>query len=325
MRSKKLPLKATRGVRGRPRKTFNAPAAVFGSYLILHPNTLDAIQRVELQAYRQFDGDTGGIVEKLRIEEARVNADLRLSDECLADLCNRLGKTKEFERAAFGDNSTPFRDWSLRDRLFCVIAVVLSVVVVGMGAANVYANLMSAGLPVFIESPLLCWLLSAIVPSSAFVLHCAYHFLQNEQSRLAFDRLLLGCTALMVAAWSWLFASEFAGVTAALSLDSYSNDHSGSLFVWVQIGSETLLGASLARIADQICAIYESAQYRRTHEFLELEGARLREKALNDELRDESAALAGRRCEVEASREAAASLAVAEFVARRVRFDSYSN
>lgn len=316
--------KARKGARGRPRKTPDVGQAVIGHFLMQYPNVREAIQRVERQALREFDRDNGGVVEKLLVEESHLNAKVRRSDERLANLRSQLARTKEFDRVAPGP-ATPFRQWSLKDRLLSAAAMVMSIVVVGMGAANVYANLTSAGLPVFIESPALCWLLAAIVPCAAFVLHATYDFLQSERSRRAFDRLLLGCTALAVAGWSWCFASEFAGVTATLSLVLDENNQAGSVFVWLQLSSEILLGASLARIADQTSFKYAPAEYRLTPEYQEIERALSRQEELHVQLQSEVAALIGRKSEVEAAREAAVNLAVAEFVARRTRFDAYQS
>lgn len=314
--------RATNGIRGRHRKASKASSAPIGSFLVRHPSAPEAMQRAEAQAYRNFDSETGGEIERLRVEEGHVNADLAASDERMQTLLSRKKKLNEFERVA-PSGQMNFGEWSINDRLLTAAALVLSTIVLCMSVLSVRAALISSGLPIFVESPMTSLLLAAGPPSAAFVLHCVPDFLHGERARDVFDRLLLGGAALMFSCWTICFAYQFPGVAATPDLDLDGNGFSGSLYMWLQISSETLLGGSLIRIVDRIRSVYSPFQYRRTHAFEENERALAQEKRLSDELRCQSATLAGRRREIETAREASANLAVAELVARRMSLEAY--
>lgn len=314
--------KATSGIRGRPRKTSKASLAPIGSFLVRHPSAPEAIQRAEVQAYRNFDSETGGEIERLRVEEGHVSADLAASDERMQILLIGRKKLNKFERVA-PSGQTAFGEWSINDRLLTTAALALSAIVLCMSVLSVRAALINSGLPIFVESPMTSLLLAAGPPSAAFVLHCIPDFLHSERTRDVFDRLLLGGTVLMFSCWTVCFAYQFPGVGATPELDLDGNGFSGSLFMWVQISSETLLGGCLIRIVDRIRSVYAPFRYRRTHAFEENERAIVQEKELSNELRAQSVALAGRRREIEAAREAVANFAVAELVDRRMSLEAY--
>lgn len=319
----KRPLEAKNG-NSRPLKSPDSSLAVVIRHLLLHPNSREAMQLVERQARLEFDRDTVGLAHQLRVEEVHLNADLQQSDERLAHLRGRLRETKEFDRVA-PDAAISFRQWPLKDRALFIVAILLSVTVVSMGAANVYANLVGSGLPVFVDTPALALLLTAIVPSSAFVLHSAYRFLQNERSRTIYARMMFGTTAVLILAWTLSFADQFANVSNSISFDLEGNSHGGSLFVWLQLASEISLGSALGLIADDIATKHTPGRYQRTAEYQEVESALKTQEAAHNRLRNQYVTVARKIRETESARDAAANLAVAEFSARKARFEAYQS
>lgn len=81
--------------------------------------------------------------------------------------------------------------------------------VMGMGAANIYANLMAAGEPVFLEQPWLAVCLSALVPCGSTALKFISHFFDHAYTKKRYALGVYVLTILAIAGWSVTFSLNF--------------------------------------------------------------------------------------------------------------------
>ena len=98
---------------------------------------------------------------------------------------DRVAGTGEAGDAAPIETAIPFKDWPLKDQVSLVMVWGAIVVALGMGGANVYANLMASGQPVFIEQPILAVFLSGLLPAGSTALKFISSFFEYSRTTSA--------------------------------------------------------------------------------------------------------------------------------------------
>ena len=176
----------------------------------------------------------------------------------------------------------------------------------GMGAANVYANLMASGEPVFIEQPWLAVFLSGLVPAGATALKFISGFFDYARTKKRYALSIYVVTALVLLIWSVSFSLNFTGVTGGMDWDAFGQDDGGKgpFLVWIQIVAEILVAAALFLAAEDIYLKYAPDSYIENLDYLNSAKALKAHSAEHDALRDTRNANHARIAQLTAARQA---------------------
>lgn len=142
------------------------------------------------------------------------------------------------------------------------VLLFLAAVVLCMGAANIYAIIMAAGIPAFLEQPQLAVVLSLLLPIGAAALKLLRHYLPTDRARKRYIALMFGVTAVSLMAWVVLFALVFGSagdqsIDVDAMMDAASGGNTlGTAFTMVQLLAEMSVGATLFCVADDVLAKY---------------------------------------------------------------------
>lgn len=278
-------------------------------------------------AQDRFNAKYGDDLESRTVEYDAAQSEADRIDKEYRQVCRDAAGTPEWERAARksgkrtedDDAEVPFKDWSFLDQALFVGTLLLSTVMLGAGAANIQANLVGSGLPIFTLNPVFAWLFAVLAPAAALAIHCFGHAFRTWRLRNYYRMAIYALTLITVIAWSWLFADLFHG-TGGLDLDFEGSGLADTLFVWLQIVAEIMVGSSLFLIAEHIAGKYSPNWWVRNTEYVELRErqtalAKERGAAFEHLSRTKGAytALIGRR-------EASINADIAEYLQRRKRF-----
>jgi hypothetical protein len=292
-----------------------------------HLSEAEGEQLVREQAAAENDAEFG---DQLASESAAIAqqeehcADLKEEHD---EVRRRRQKTPERERASskHGRRETEateeikFPDWSGLDQANFCGCLGLSAVMLGAGAANIQGNLVASGLPLFTLNPVFAWLFAMLAPAAALAIHSFGASFETYEARQRFKMSVFSATGVAVLGWSWLFADLFHG-TGGLDLSFEESGLKDTLFVWLQVAAEILVGASLFLIAEDIAAKYSPNTWVQNQEHIELLA---RETRLFEALQLAYAqlnALRGKHAKSMAARETVINRAVAEYHERLKRF-----
>lgn len=291
--------------------------------------TDEGARLVREQARHEFNAEHGPALAKaeqdVRDHEARLAG---IDAERAATSAERRGtaewvlaSSKKGKREDKDAAEIPFRQWSLIDQAIFAGCALLAVVMLFAGVANIQANLANSGLPVFTLNPGFAWLFAALSPAAAMAIHTFGHAFRTWGARQRYVKAIYGLTALSVVAWSLLFAKLFHG-TGGLDLSLDEGSLADTLFAWLQVTTEILVGSSLFLTCEHIAAKYSPNWLVRNRIYSEL---RERELALDAE-RERLVPLAvearGQLTSLESRREAAINRAYADYLQRHRRFES---
>lgn len=227
--------------------------------------------------------------------------------------------TKRGARGRDDDSEVPFKEWSLIDQGTFSACFSLCLIMLGAGAANIQGNLVASGLPIFTLNPLFAWLFAMLAPAAALAIHSFGHAFRTWRARNLFRLAVYSLTAICVVAWSWLFADLFHG-TGGLDLSFEGSQLKDTLFVWLQVATEILTGASLFLIMEHIAGKYSPNWWVRSLEHVELNEREQRLEAELGEARRQLNQARGRQAVRLAERAAAINRALAEYYERLKRF-----
>lgn len=239
----------------------------------------------------------------------------------------RRQQTPQWERASSknGRRDTDdseeikFPDWSRLDQGNFIGCFGLCILMLGAGAANIQGNLVASGLPLFTLNPVFAWLFAMLAPAAALAIHSFGAAFHTYAARLRFQMAIFAATGVTVLGWSWLFADLFHG-TGGLDISFEESGLKDTLFVWLQVAAEILVGASLFLIMEHIAAKYSPNMWVQNQEHVELLA---RETRLFEALQLAYAqlnALCGKHAKSMAARETVINRAVAEYHERLKRF-----
>jgi hypothetical protein len=315
--------KTSRSAIGAQKPDTNFIAKIANSGLDLE----DGKELVIKNAQDRFNADHGDELESRTVEYEAAQSEADRIDKEYHDVCRELAGTPEWERAARKSGKRdqddgaelPFRDWSFLDQGMTAATLTLSVVMLGAGAANIQGNLVGSGLPMFTANPLFAWLFAMLAPAAALAIHCFGHAFRTWRMRNFYRMGIYGLTLITVIAWSWLFADLFHG-TGGLDLDFEGSTLADTLFVWLQIIAEILVGSSLFLIAEHIAGKYSPNWWVRNTEYVELRERRTGLGKDRDAAFERLATAKGAYTSLLGSREATINADLAEYLQRRRRF-----
>lgn len=299
-----------------------------GRKLSRHHDAGEAMRIIEEQGGLEFDSQHGAEIERLRQESAELDARYATSSETLKELEKRKASTRRYIKsspvyAGSEDKPVKFRHWPGKDKVLIVLISVCLLVVLGMGAANVYANLMASGTPVFLEAPWLAAMLSALLPIASISVKFVTGFMSLDTSRKRYAITIYGLTLATLAVWSVLFAMNFSGVSGGIDWQALeSGGNKGPALVWSQMMLEMLAGAALFLAAEDIAMRYAPDVYVENLEYLEIEKALKAHLPQHEDLCARRAEIQGRLNALLAERQAYINHKLADYVALRARLDA---
>ncbi|NHK29402.1 hypothetical protein FF098_015915 [Parvularcula flava] len=234
----------------------------------------------------KWDARHGDDLTRAEEETKQADADLRETERQLARAQKTLEGTDRYTRkghspevADGSDTDTAFKNWSIFDRIIVLVALVASIILLALGSTNVATVILASGIPVFVDQPILAWLLAGLVPAAAIALKSAYHLFDLDGSRRVFSLATFGIAGVMVLIWIVLFSLSFEGATPDIDYSNFAADngtHDNGITALrniVQILAEVLIGAALFLVIDKIIASYRSNYRTPKEEYLEAEQA----------------------------------------------------
>lgn len=240
-------------------------------------NHAEGQKAVETHAENKWDAEQGDKLARAKKKEEQAKDDLeecerrlRRAQKKLEGTDRYLSKSKTSESGEVRDEDVPFSEWSDFDKGTIILSLVACGVLLALGSTNVATVILASGIPIFLDQPILAWLLAGLVPAAAIALKSGSNLLQLDQSKRNFSIavFVLACIAAVV--WVILFSLSFEGATPDINLDDlFADEASGhdltALRNTVQILAEVLIGAALFLVVDKIIASHRY-DYRKANE-----------------------------------------------------------
>jgi len=285
-----------------------------------------AVQLVETQAGYQFDAAH----PELAAHEQQANQldlDVDQQRQLVDTAAKALEGIKPYVSCAHSSDkddttpkSTPLKDWERLD-LFGAGALLSSMVfVMGMSAANVYANLMASMEPVFLENASIAMALAALAPCGSVAIKLLVNAFDTWRAQKAYCNIVYGLTALSFLIWVILFSVQFTGVGADLDMDDMSGSNAiGSVLVCIQLLTEILIGGVLFLAFHKIRSKYSVEFYRDNIAYINAKKVHGDERAKLDALLKTRNQLHEQLTKLRAERALHVNERIAAFVATRSR------
>lgn len=312
----------------RIRENLRASGLLFIRTLLTHPKLKEARKRVEFHADQEFDRAYAQEIHAatLHCEEmderiARLTQELREKESQERQTRSHL-KVAEV-RSSAKPQDIPYWDWTLKDKIVFLLTVLLMILVLGAGSANVFSAIMMGGQPVFLERPILAVVLSFLLPAGSAAIHVLGDLLERDRSRHRYTLVLLGMTAVTLFAWAILFAKNFQIGATDIDWNALGQESSpeASAFTFVQLLAEMLCGSCLFLGATHIHSRYSGDGIVRNPERDYLAHERKTFQTEYDALHDRRRGLRGRLMQLRAVRQSHIAEQTALFMALRRRFD----
>lgn len=299
--------------------------------LLTHPDIKEATKLVKEHAGQEFDRAYAAEMEAVTLDCGEWDERADASRDELHDLEQQKKATNthikvSMLRGGGQQEKISFRQWDLKDQLVFPLTLVLMVLVLCAGAANVYSAIMAEAQPAFLEQPFLAIFLACLLPAGSVAIHSLGDLLPSDRSRERFMRAILFLTALFLFSWAILFGFNFQIGDDAIDFESLGEDtdHIATAFTIVQLLAEMLCGTSLFLITGHIHSRYHGETTIHNPAFMTLREhiSDLRPIRELDHKRRKEAR--GRLMQLRAMREAHITEQVALYVSMRRRFDESS-
>lgn len=238
----------------------NTSLDTFSRNMLHHSDESAASESVSLHAGDIFDQKKEGRELILKQDEL-VELDIQVSEvnERIEQQRDKLNNTKRTIKTSTDKaQAKPFKYWQRYDQI-CFSAIIgLAPVILVSGAANVYANLLSSGEPIFLQQPMLAVALSLIAPAGSLALKFITNVFEYQSTK---KRYALGIAVLMwlvFIAWTIAFSMNFTGIAGGMNMDDMmdTDNTAGIVMVWLQLIAEILIGTSLVLSAEDIYLKY---------------------------------------------------------------------
>lgn len=291
--------------------------------LLNHPDPREAAKMVAEHATNEFDARHGAEIERLKLKQAELDERYKSTGERIEQIEHAMKNTPRYKKAGGDKGSrTPWREWHSRDRLLIVAILIFLSLASFMSGANVYAVLMSSGNVVFLDDPWLAVCLAALAPTASMSVKFITNRLHFDSTRRRFALCAYVLTALVIAAWTVLFADNFSGISGEIDWNALLESDQASTekyFLWTQLGAEMLVAASLFLAAEDIWLKYQPDNFLDNPEFLALKRAHDALAPEHQRVGIDRAEFHGQLAEITAKREAFINEQVAEYINLRSR------
>lgn len=300
---------------------------VFIRRIFTHPDKKEARKLVAEQANLVWKKFYGAALERAELDVKAIEITYAESCEILNSLMKQLSKTKPYIPAAkvFGEgenNYIPFSKWRPIDKVIVILSLSAAVVVLAMGAANVYVNILGSGNPVFIENWVLAFIISLLLPASSLAMEFVSKRLESDRSKAIYNKSFYALMVIALLSWTVLFSLNFHGLSQAIDLDDLEESNSASsALTWIQLLAEMLVGFVFCHEASDTCSKYAPNAYIRSPEFIEADSALKVHAQSNDEIKERLNAARGLVMELTSSCQLFINEMVALYLSMRGRFD----
>ncbi len=280
---------------------------------------------IEQQSIYEAAQEFGAELEKLKLDLTDIDARYKASSKALAGLEEKRTGTKRYiksaeARSGSSEGRIKFTGWQRKDQSSLIVILVFLLVAVAMGMANVYANLMSSGNSVFIESPWLAVMLSTLLPIASVSIKFITNFFEYDHSRRRYALCIYMLTLIALLIWSVLFALNFSGVSSGIDWNSFEQGSgTGAALVWSQLIVEMLAASALFLAAEDIYMRYSPDRYIENLEFIEVSKALKEHLAAHEALREQRGNMHGRMVELEAEHDGFINKKIVEYISIRAR------
>ena len=296
------------------------------SYLSFH-DLEKALKIIEEQAKLLWKQQHVAELKRLQLDIKAIENTFAKSSKIMSSLLDKRACTKVYVQVAqlYGDakNKTiPFAQWLSKDKIIVVFSLIVALVVLAMGAANVYANITGSGNPVFIDNPILAFIISLLLPAGAVALKFVTDIFETDKAKARYVKTLNIFTVIVLLSWTVLFAMTFDGQSAGIDLDAMlTANPAASALTWVQLLAELFVGFVLTQTASDHYSKYAPNTYTRNPEYTEIEMALQERSKPHQVLRDELNTRSGRAEALESACQIFVNDMVALFLNMRRRFD----
>lgn len=313
-------------------KNVVSATTTFNQKLLHHPDPEKAAEMVGEQTGLVFDTQHVAISEHLKLDMVDINARYKRSEKLSLSFDEKERHTKPtIKKSDIGETrkieKTSWADWLGKDKFLIIFTGSLLITSMFMGAANVFANLISSGVAVFIEKPMLAYLISALVPIASSAIKFATNFMQYDTSRRRYIQSLFFLTIIVILTWVVVFAFTYAGVSGDIDWSQYDEENpTGSILVLTQLLAEVLVSSVLFLAVEDIYLRYAPPELIIDNpEYLDVKNARIAHQKVHNILRQERGEKHGQIIALEAARQVYINEQIADYVALRARFDAVNN
>lgn len=146
-------------------------------------------------------------------------------------------------------NPLPQSGMSMQDSFMAWFLMAAALAMLVISAINFNVILASSGNPDLLENEFKRFVLSLLAPLSSIILKLIPMMFEYPAHRKSFVKALFSVTALIVLLWVWMVSQTFSGMggdidfTAIMSGDTDTDTDDGSLYLFIQLLMEILLGA----------------------------------------------------------------------------------
>lgn len=160
--------------------------------------------------------------------------------------------------------SVPYKQWEPYDLATLVLLLVTCGILLGLGSANIVALLRGSGNEIYLKTPALAYLLSAIVPATAVACKAGYHLCKLDRSRHTYAWVVFILAGIFALIWIVLFSISFEGSTGEIDYGALGEESGGQAVIdklrtLTQILAEITVGSSIFLVIDRLHARYSSS------------------------------------------------------------------
>ncbi|MCK5659513.1 MAG: hypothetical protein KAH96_06530, partial [Alphaproteobacteria bacterium] len=220
---------------------------------------------IEEQAELAFDMIQGEKVTRLNADIEDMQSTVQRSKQAIDEQEKILFATSPTIKAVNirnerTENKTPLQFLiHIKDFVIGLGCLCLGLIVILMGATNVYSIIMASGTPVFLDEPRLAMMLSGLLPIGSIAFKFFSSTLSNDRVKKYYTISLYGASAAALLVWVILFGITFGSVASGFDWDNLGTDSNMNIdtaFTVVQLLAEMLVGATLFQVAGDIWTTY---------------------------------------------------------------------
>ncbi len=303
-----------------------SPTPDFNRNILRFPNPEQAAVMVGEHAGLNFDMAQPE-QELLTLELAELDEDILASKKYSVKLDDDVKNTPQYIKSC-GDkeDKNSFSNWGSFDQFAFVLASIALMIALVISAANVYANLINSGDPIYIEQPLIAVFISLLAPAGSIAVKFISHFFDSPRHQKRYTNGIFLLTGLSFFAWVVLFSLNYSGATSGMDWDDLGESSSkGSMLVFIQLFAEILVGGALFLAAQDIYSKYSPDIYVENIAYLNAVKKRddhaIQHESLCEKRRSKHLALT----KLKAERQAFINEKTAAFVAERSRLNALNH
>ena len=301
---------------------------VFMRSYLSFPDLQKALKIVEEQARLVWEKRFIAELNRLILDIKAIENTFSKSSKMMSSLLDKRVSTKPYLQIAqlYGDGedkTIAFAQWRSKDKVVVVVSLVSALIVLSMGASNVYVTIMGSGNPTFIENPFLAVIISMLLPAGSVAMEFVANIFESDKAKGRYVKTLNILTVVTLLAWTVLFSMTFDGQGAGIDLDEMltANPASSGL-TWIQLLAELLVGFVLCQTASDTHAKYAQNSYIRNPEYSEIQAVLQEHSKSHETLRDELNSRTGRKAEKDTGCRIFVNDMIALFLNMRRRFDA---